>query len=227
MDSHELNNDTEVIDEAADTSRTRRIPRKARAIIALAILAIAGSLAWWLSSGEEPTPVQPVSLAPVAAKERTVPEPDFKPKTYGVPARLKIPKLGIDAPVISVGVTRSGVMESPKGHADTGWYKHGAVPGDKGSAVIAGHSGYRSGPAVFDDLEKLKPGDTIYVVDEAGTTVPFQVRESRLYKPTDSPAEVFIADEGRHLNLITCTGGWDARTGTHTKRLVVFSDAAN
>jgi sortase A len=91
--------------------------------------------------------------------------------------------------------------------------------------VIAGHSGYRTGPAVFDDLEALQPGDRIYVVDDAGTTIEFTVRESREYGPYERPEEVFASNEGRHLNLITCTGSWDSAAGTHSKRLVVFADA--
>lgn len=145
--------------------------------------------------------------------------------TFAAPVRLQIPSIGVDAPVVRVGVTPEGVMESPEGRDDTGWYERGPHPGEQGSAVIAGHSGYRTGPAVFDDLEQVEVGDTIAVVDETGTTIEFRVRETRLYSPSDRPAEVFSSDGGRHLNLITCTGAWDSSAGTHSQRLVVFSDA--
>lgn len=207
---------------AATPRRTRRMSRPARALLALALLAFLGGVVWLASLQSSPPEPEP---APVAAREPVV-EPPIEPQvSFGVPARLLIPNLEIDAPVIRVGVTDDGVMESPEGRDDTGWYERGARPGDVGSAVIAGHSGYRTGRAVFDDLERLQAGDVIYVVDDSGERIEFRVRESRLYAPDEAPTEVFVSDGGRHLNLITCTGAWDSSAGTHTQRLVVFTDA--
>jgi sortase A len=206
---------------AAEPPRTRKMSRLARALVALALLALGGFLIWSLLP-DEPAEVP----APVAVSEPTVEEPEpVAPKlSFGVPVLLRIPSIDIEAPVVTVGLTEDGAMASPEGAEDTGWYELGPRPGEQGSAVIAGHSGYRTGPAVFDDLEQVKVGDTIVVVDETGATIEFRVRETRLYSPTDRPAEVFASDEGRHLNLITCTGAWDSSAGTHSQRLVVFSD---
>ena len=106
------------------------------------------------------------------------------------------------------------------------FYNLGPRPGEIGSSVIAGHSGYKDNkPAVFDNLNKMQKGDTIYVEDELGTTVTFVVRESRTYDPKADASSVFGSDDGAsHLNFVTCTGAWNETERTHSDRLVVFAD---
>jgi len=71
----------------------------------------------------------------------------------GLPVRLKIPKINVDSAFEYVGLTPQGAMDVPKGPAEVGWFKLGTRPGEIGSAVVAGHSGWKNGiPAVFDNL---------------------------------------------------------------------------
>src|SRR5581483_2097891 len=63
----------------------------------------------------------------------------YATSTTVLPSRLVIPALSIDANVQYVGVTATGNMATPHGFADVGWYKLGTIPGNQGSAVIAGH----------------------------------------------------------------------------------------
>ena len=144
----------------------------------------------------------------------------------GFPIRLKIPKIKADAIVEYVGLTPEGRMDVPKGPAEVAWYKLGPRPGEIGSAVIAGHSGWKNNkPAVFDNLNKLKKGDKIYIEDEKGTIIIFVVREKRLYDPNADATEVFSSsDEKAHLNLVTCEGVWDEVTKSRSKRLLGFTD---
>jgi len=129
----------------------------------------------------------------------------------------------VDTDILHVGLTLEGAMEVPKSLAEVGWYKFGPHPGNQGSAVIAGHLGLGE-PGIFVDLHKLKPGDQFSVIDIKGITTVFVVRETRTYKPTDRPQEVFASGDGTHLNLITCAGDWDNTQKTLSQRLVVFSD---
>ena len=146
---------------------------------------------------------------------------------YGLPTRIQIPKLRVDAHVIYVGLTKDGNMSVPTNVVDAGWYKYGALPGNDGTAVIAGHlDGLRGEPGVFSDLTKLAAGDTITVTETNGLTLSFIVRETRSYLQNEQPAEVFTSASGVHLNLITCTGSWDSAEHRFAKRLVVFADKA-
>jgi len=102
----------------------------------------------------------------------------------------------------------------------------GPRPGELGSSVIDGHSGYKDNkPAVFDNLGQLQKGDKVYIEDEKGEINTFVVRELRNYDPNQNAEDVFSSDDGiSHLNLITCGGAWDETDKTHSSRLVVFTD---
>lgn len=145
---------------------------------------------------------------------------------YGLPVRLKIPKLNIDATIEQVGLTTTGDMDAPKGPATAGWLNLGPRPGHIGSAVMDGHFGYKGKiPAVFDKLHTLQRDDLLYVEDEAGATIVFVVRELKTYKPNDDATNVFSSTDGlAHLNLVTCKGAWDKTQKTYSTRLVVFTD---
>lgn len=142
------------------------------------------------------------------------------------PVRLKIPKIHVDAAVESVGLAPDGSMDVPKDPADVAWFNLGSPPWENGSAVIAGHYGWKNGEAaVFDNLYKLRKGDKIYVEDDLGVTIVFVVHAIRRYAPNADTKDVFGSSDGKsHLNLITCEGTWDKRTKQYSKRLVVFTD---
>lgn len=149
-----------------------------------------------------------------------------EPVRAGLPQRLRIPSINVDAAIEHVGLVPGGVMGNPKKPEDTAWFELGPQPGEKGSAVIAGHYGWKNGrAAAFDNLHTLQIGNKIYVEDEAGTVTVFIVRELRTYAQSDDATDVFgSTDGGAHLNLITCGGVWDGVGKTYSNRTVVFTD---
>ena len=144
----------------------------------------------------------------------------------GLPIRIQIPRITVDASIVHAGLTSSGAMDIPKGPTEVAWYDLGPRPGEVGSAVAAGHFGWKDGiPAVFDHLDKMKKGDKLYVQNEYGTTTAFIVREIRTFGENDDASEVFISDDGyAHLNLVTCQGIWNKNNKSYSERLVVFTD---
>lgn len=159
-----------------------------------------------------------------ASSTLTLLQKEMKPLLWT--SRLRIPQINVDAPIEQVGLTSDGIMDSPIGPDETGWYSLGPKPGDSGSAVIDGHSGWKNNiPAVFDNLHKLSKGDKIYVENEKGAVVTFVVREIRKYNPTADASDVFWSTDGKaHLNLITCEGTWDKISRSSSQRLIVFAD---
>lgn len=144
--------------------------------------------------------------------------------TQGLPIRLIIPKINVDARIEYMGVMETGVMEVPDTAVNVGWFKLGPRPGERGNAVIAGHFDGKNGEAgVFININKLKEGDKIYVEDNKGTSIAFEVREIHIYDPGYTNS-VFSASESAHLNLITCDGVWDGAKKSYDKRLVIFAD---
>jgi LPXTG-site transpeptidase (sortase) family protein len=153
--------------------------------------------------------------------------PNQARKIFGIPVRLEIPEINVDAKITEVGASKDGSMETPTGRKDVGWFMFGPRPGEIGSAVIDGHYGvWKNGEGgVFNDINKLKKGDKVYVEDENGTIIIFSVRKILTYDLNDSALPVFSSSDGKsHLNLITCEGIWDNVNKTYSNRLVVFTD---
>lgn len=145
-------------------------------------------------------------------------------ESQAFPVRLKIPKINVDAAIKSVGITPKGEMEAPNNTVDVAWFALGPRPGEKGSAVIAGHLvGENREAGVFSNLYKLNAGDKLYVKDNKGKSIIFTVRETHTYNPGYAD-DVFSSSDSAHLNLITCDGIWDGAKKSYTKRLVVFAD---
>lgn len=143
------------------------------------------------------------------------------------PARLIIPKIQVDTTIDPMGLTADGDMEAPAGPKTVGWYKFGTLPGETGSAVLDGHYGrWANGEtSVFDNLHKLKKGDTMTVIDSKGKEIIFVVRELRDFLPESNTTDIFKSTDNKaHLNIITCDGSWNPKTKTYSKRLVVFTD---
>lgn len=152
--------------------------------------------------------------------------PKQEQANFGLPVRLKIPSINVDAAIELVGLTSNGEMDIPKGPANVAWFNLGPHPGNIGSAVIAGHYGvWKNGaPTVFNDLKKLQPGAKISVEDDKGATISFIMRESRSFDPAADASGVFSSNDGKsHLNLVTCES-WDSVSESYSKRLVVFTD---
>jgi len=144
------------------------------------------------------------------------------------PRALRIPSIGIDAPIVQIGLEENKEMESPKSPAYAGWYKYSALPGGNGTAVIAGHLDTSLGlPAIFWNLSKLTAGDRIEIDDKNGKTHVYLVTESHQYKNSNAPLEqIFASGSDSLLQLITCAGGWSWTNGTYEDRLVVTAKKA-
>lgn len=150
-----------------------------------------------------------------------------KQTNVDLPTSLHIPKININATIEYVGLTSDGAMDIPKNPDQVAWYELGPRPGDNGNAVIAGHHGHwKNGDgSVFDNLDSLESGDTLYIKDKKGTTITFVVQKSEILDPNSDASEVFVSNDGKsHLNLITCIGKWDEISQTYSKRLVVYTN---
>lgn len=143
-----------------------------------------------------------------------------------LPARLKIPQIGVDASIETVGFALNGTVDVPKNQKNVAWFNPGPRPGEIGNAIITGHYGWKDKNAsAFDNLYKLRPGDKLFIEDDQGTTTTFVVQGNRRYGPNASASKVFVSKDNKsHLNLITCEGDWNEAIKSYTKRLVIFAD---
>lgn len=144
----------------------------------------------------------------------------------GAPVELYIPKIGVQAPIESVGLDSEGRMDVPKVAANAGWFNQGYKPGEKGNAVIAGHLDSETGaPAIFWNLSQLNSGDEIVVKDEFGNNLRYVVTGKQTFVFNKVPLdEIFGGSDKSKLNLITCDGTFDYTSRNYSQRMVVYSE---
>ena len=149
------------------------------------------------------------------------PDPARQQAQTAPPVRVSVPSLGIDSPLVPLGLTPTGEIEAPETYDRAGWFEQGPRPGDTGAAVIAGHVDSRSGPAVFYHLSSLKPGAEIVVERADGSAATFRVQRLARYPKDDFPTVEVYATNDRELRLITCGG--DFSEGDYQDNVVVFA----
>jgi sortase (surface protein transpeptidase) len=163
--------------------------------------------------------------------------------TYGDPAdatygRMRIPAIGVDAPIGVRVVGADGAMPDPTGPSDVVWYDFqnmpgfGGVPGAGHNAVFAAHvdrAAYLDyagvnyiGAGIFYSLSDLDPGDLIEL-DIGGSTLYYIVAWRQNVSASDTQwADYLTSDVGiDSITLITCGGQFDAETHGYTKRTLV------
>jgi sortase (surface protein transpeptidase) len=140
------------------------------------------------------------------------------------PRRIRIPAIGVSAPVIPLHLEHGGRMQTPRNFGATGWYEPGREPGEKGPAVIAGHVDSKSGPAVFYKLRRLRPGDVIRVVRADRSAVRFRVEGLERWPKSEFPTrKVFGRTRVSTLRLVTCSGNFDPSSGHYEDNTIVYA----
>lgn len=164
-----------------------------------------------------------LSLANVAVRSARLEDQELSTETVA-PVRLRIPALGVNAPIIPVGVEPKGNMEVPEDVATAGWYRYGPLPGSRGSAMVIGHVDSRiQGPGVFFGLSTLRLGERIGVRITGGSTQFFVVEARRFFAKDELPEDLFARDGPPRLTLVTCGGGFDERTRSYSHNVIVYA----
>jgi LPXTG-site transpeptidase (sortase) family protein len=216
--------------------------RRSTAISALvgALLLVGSPAVWYLSQpatsvGDlevfEASPSTAIDEPPPA-----IPPDEPVPQTFTVselrgplvaiapPARIAIPAIGVDAPVVPVALEPDGTMEIPGDVATIGWFEPGVRPGQPGSAVLSGHVDSRTqGRGAFFDLEDLDVGDEV-TIETAGGQQRWQVTARQRFPKDELPiAELFTRGGDPRLVLITCGGEFDAGARSYSDNVVIVA----
>jgi LPXTG-site transpeptidase (sortase) family protein len=173
-----------------------------------------------------PTRVPAATTTPTQVPDEPTPTPGPRgdPRLAALDIdRLVIPDIGVDAPIVVLGLLPDKTMDSPDGPEEVAWYTFSAKPGQIGNVVMSGHLDYINyGAAVFWHLSELRPGDEIRLVLEDGTLVEYQVETVAEYDEATAPVQDIVgptADES--ITLITCSGSFDPSSLHYNRRLVV------
>ncbi|MET7476818.1 class F sortase [Streptomyces sp. NPDC005648] len=199
----------------------RYLSGRALATVALAALLVGcGGGQGSGTAGQQAGPSSASSSAPPAAKGEQV-----SSVGRSTPVGLRIPAIGVDTPVMRLGLAADGTVQVPpvQAHDRAGWYRHSPTPGQTGPSVILGHVTVGAyGDGVFRRLGELRRGEKVEVRLENGTDAVFAVTDVRTVAKSDFPTKEVYGDVNRpELRLITCGG---ARTGHgYRDNVIVFA----
>ncbi|MGC4885625.1 class F sortase [Micromonospora sp. DT227] len=230
----------EAVRAAPSTVRgtSRRSARRTATTLALALCGMAALTgagmvgASWPTGASSPPPQPPAAAAPPSPSQQAPDaSPDATPNRSALaaspPSRITIPRIGVRADVLALGVNDDGTVQVPPldQAMNAGWYKLGASPGELGNAVIMGHvDSAKIGPAVFFRLGELRPGDTVSVERADRTEVTFQVDGLKSYPKDQFPTELVYGPSDRaSLRVITCGGRFDEQKRSYTDNVIVFA----
>lgn len=211
----------------------KRIGRAAAALVAVLSLAACGggedasdrpAASSTTTTVAPPTTTPPATAPAIGTQSGRL---DALPDAAVVaPVALRIPALGIDAPVRPVGVEPDGEMEVPAA-SDVGWYRFGPTPGAAGSAVLAAHVDYDGQRGVFFDLRELTGGERVEVTLADGTQQAYEVQGvEQIPKGDLRDSGVFARTGAPRLTLITCGGSFDADARSYRDNIVVYAGTA-
>lgn len=160
-----------------------------------------------------PTTETIVPIDPASSTTTTpaaIPPAQPIPGESGAIARLEIPRMDLNRIVVE-GATAEALTKGP------GHFPETPLPGQLGNAAIAGHRTTHLHP--FFDIDKLQPGDQIFVTTFNGRYV-YQVTGTEIVDPSDYADVIPTTDVTKAtLTLVSCTPRYSA-----TNRIVVRAD---
>jgi sortase (surface protein transpeptidase) len=143
-----------------------------------------------------------------------------------LPRYLIIPKLGVDALILPVGINVGGSLGTPDNVFNTAWYDESSKPGQKGAMLIDGHISSWTTHGVFYGLNTLLPGNIIDVQGGNGAIFTYKVVKTQVYDSNNvnmGAALSPIDPTKPGLNLISCTGKVISGTSEFNERIIVFA----
>ncbi|MFK0150768.1 class F sortase [Streptomyces sp. NPDC090499] len=164
-------------------------------------------------AGRAPDPTAPAAhRRPATSPPATATAASGTPAALGrsTPVRLRIPAIGVDTPLLRLGLAADGTVQVPPvtAHDRAGWYRYSPTPGQTGPSVILGHVTVGAyGDGVFRRLAELRRGEQAVARLENGRSAVFTVDKVRTVAKAAFPTEDVYGDVDRpELRLITCGG---------------------
>lgn len=205
--------DPQPTDRGRVASRASRLRR--RTLAALLLPFLLGAWMMWdgTRAGHGSVPGRTPAPGAIRLAAAHPPAPSLLPLAWSPPTRIRIPAIGVDAPVAPLGLDASGGLTTPDGMNDgndrndgnhsndrnralVGWYRDGSAPGQIGDALMVGHA----------DLGPMRERLRIDVLRQDGRTAVFSVDAVAACDGADEAQGGRVAGptHGAELRLVTC-----------------------
>jgi Sortase domain len=154
------------------------------------------------------------------------------PLDYSMPVHIDVPAIGVHADIMSLGLGPDNSLAVPplSQAKQAGWYDRSPAPGQNGASIIDAHvdsalmKDYRG---AFFTLGQARPGQEVDVVRADHSVAVFTIDSVQLALKTAFPdAIVYAPVPYPALRLITCGGGFDAKTHEYLGNTIVYAHLA-
>ncbi len=209
--------------------------RRSGLILLAVIAAVAGLILVVVAvRAQKSAPQPPRSVGSInSASPSTSGTPSATPTTKpplkaSKPVSISIPAIGVKSEVLPIGKAKDGTLAVPQPGPDlnkAAWYDQSPTPGQPGPSIIEGHVDSQSGPSVFFDLGKVRPGNKISVTRKDGVVAVFTVNAVRDFQKSKFPTDLVYGSQDLskpELRLITCSD-FNQAIRHHTGNEVVFA----
>ena len=127
----------------------------------------------------------------------------IKMQGYEVIGKIKIDKIGIEYPIVSIETPNPEETKAPMKIAIVKYW--GGNVNDFGNLSIAGHNNYDG--TMFGKTKNLEVGDSIELTDLNKHTISYQIYRKFVTDPNDISILKTEDNSIREVTLITCTNG--------------------
>jgi len=170
-----------------------------------------------------PQPTARIPALPIATAQAV---PTAKP--HHEPTRLVIDDIGLDQPLLPVGLDADSAPIVPK--HDAGWFTESAAPGQGENIVLWGHAlRFRDQPEVpapFGRLNQLKLGDRMMLYDAMGKAYAYTITH-QLWVTPDQVNYILPTGKER-VTMVSCIGdqviGRNGAVVNMTHRLITIAE---
>lgn len=154
------------------------------------------------------------------------------------PVRIVIPRIYVDAPIVTLGLEPgTDIFAVPSRGDQAAWYDTNPPPGLGYNSIFSGHVDWQTTDhqpiaGVFYRLRELQIGDKIDVALEDGNTISYRVTGNVAIDYNDPNLGKALAPAPRdEITLVTCGGSWIANPaeengGNYTHRVIVRAERA-
>ena len=212
------------------------VPTKSVRALLTAVVAVllvsgcgSGTAAVGTASGAGPVTATAGSASTAPSATPSAAGPSTAPHTLAasVPVRLEIASIGVDTPVMRLGLAADGSVQVPpiEANAPAGWYQNSPTPGQVGPSVILAHVTVgQYGNGVFLHLSRLKHGDRVVARLQDGASASFTVYKVQTVAKAEFPTAAVYGNVDRpELRLITCGGPKDSTGHGYLDNVVVYA----
>jgi LPXTG-site transpeptidase (sortase) family protein len=192
-------------------------------IVGAAVVIIGGmGFVRWNRPVRPPAPKGQHSVSPAQVSETPITNTYYWSGTPDEPRYITLPSIAAEGFVQKVGLQQQQIAAPSNIHL-AGWYAGSQKPGQPGLSVIDGHVDGRQQPGIFQRLAELKLGAEFTLQTGSENVLRYQVISTRTVKVAEALNQLFSQDAHTvsQLNLITCSGTFNAQSRQYDKRTIV------